>query len=119
MVNAHPLPAEHLDEAALAELQNLLEDEFRDLLETFLDDARLRRSDLAERIVAGVADDIRRSAHSFKGSSLNVGALRLSAFCKQLEDSARLGETAEAPRLLASIGEELGIVERLLRERYL
>lgn len=111
--------SEHLDLATLTELEALLEDDFVDLIETFLADARVRCDDMAQTVTSKVPDDIRQAAHSFKGSSLNIGAIRLSDLCKRMEDHARQGRTLYAEELQISIEKELKIVDRLLREKYL
>lgn len=110
---------EHLDEATLNELEALLEDDFADLIDTYLTDSKVRYQDLSQAVATKVADDIRQAAHSFKGSSLNIGAVQLSALCKRMEDHAREGRTLYATELLKDIDEELNVVDRLLRQRYL
>ncbi|WP_108124463.1 Hpt domain-containing protein [Saccharospirillum mangrovi] len=114
-------PEQHLDEATLADLRILLEAEFNDLIEAFLSDGQQRHADLQEQAQQNPidADRIRRTAHSFKGSSLNVGATALAALCRQLEDSASAGDLTGAQTLVAEIGTELAELDRLLREHYL
>lgn len=114
-------PEQHLDEATLADLRVLLEEEFNDLIEAFLSDGQQRHGELQQLLSAPVADAdrIRRIAHSFKGSSLNVGAIALAALCRELEDSASVGELDQAERLVTELGTELAELERLLRLHYL
>lgn len=119
MSDQTPEPSDHLDEATLTELESLLEDDFIDLVETFLSDSQHRFDDLTQTVNSTVAEDIRRAAHSFKGSSLNVGAIRLSSLCKALEDQAREGRVAQARDYLDRIQDEMAVVDQLFRERYL
>ncbi len=119
MSEHHPDPSDHLDESILNELEALLEDDFVDLIETFLTDAQVRVEELSQAVESTVADDIRRAAHSFKGSSLNVGAAQLSAWCKEMEDLAREGRTVYSKDILDKIEQELAVVDRLFRNRYL
>ena len=109
----------HLDEAILEELKALLEEDFPDLIETFLIDGRHRVDELVATVNSGVAEDIRQSAHSFKGSTLNVGASYLSQLCRELEDLARAGSTQGSKRLLDLIEKEFSQVNRLMRQRFL
>ena len=51
-----------------------------------------------------------RSAHTLKSSSAQVGALRLSALCKELEARGRAGSTRGAAELLGKAREELAVV---------
>jgi len=119
MSEQNPEPSDHLDEATLNELEALLEDDFIDLVDTFLKDAQVRYDELAQTVKSKVAEDIRRAAHSFKGSSLNVGATRLAAHCRELEDHAREGRTVYAKELLDKIHQEMTVVDTLFRQRYL
>lgn len=110
---------DHLDVTILGELQSLLEDDFPDLIETFLTDARVRVRELVRTVNSGVPEDIRQSAHSFKGSTLNVGAKQLSDLCRELEDLARSGRTQGSRGLVDRIEIELDQVESLMRRSYL
>lgn len=110
---------DHLDVTILGELQTLLEDDFPDLIDTFLSDARVRVRELVRTVDSGVAEDIRQSAHSFKGSTLNVGAKQLSSLCRELEDLARSGRTQGSKGLVDRIEVELNQVEKLMRDSYL
>lgn len=114
-------PAQHLDEAALADLRILLEDDFSDLIETFLGDAHQRHSELValQQQTKVDAQALRRTAHSFKGSSLNLGATRLAELCRRLEDRASVPGLLSMGTLVADIGVELAAVEQLLRDHYL
>lgn len=114
-------PEQHLDEATLADLRILLEDEFNDLIEAFLSDGQQRYAELQQLVLQpdADADRIRRTAHSFKGSSLNVGATALAALCRELEDSANAGELGQAETLVSRIGTELAELDPLLREHFL
>lgn len=114
-------PESHLDEATLADLRVLLEDDFRDLIETFLEDAHQRHAELVALLAQPQADapTLRSTAHSFKGSSLNVGATRLADLCRRLEDMAAAGVLSSADTLITDIGTELAATERLLRNQYL
>lgn len=113
-------PEQHLDEAALADLRILLEDEFGDLIDTFLDDAHQRHAELVELLQQAKPDalTVRATAHSFKGSCLNVGVSRLAQLCRRLEDLAAAGQLSTADTLVADIGVELAEVDRLLRAQY-
>ena len=48
-----------------------------------------RLAALHEAVREGHMDGIRQQAHSFKGSSGNLGALRVSALCLEMEQLAR------------------------------
>lgn len=111
----------HLDSTVLAALQDVMEDEYPVLLDTFLADSeeRLRLLRLAEQAADG--QGLRLAAHSFKGSCSNMGASLLAGLCRQLEEVGRRELLAEAPELIEQIEREFAIVRILLkaeRQRY-
>ena len=75
------------------------------LLEAFEGDSRRQLQAIAEGVRAGDGDLVRRTAHSLKSSSANLGAMRLSALCRDLEESGRIEHLEEA-RALAALAEE-------------
>jgi len=106
---------EHLDYDTLNTLKQLMEDDFALLIDTFVQDSTDRISTLRQVIQGTDADLIRRAAHSFKGSSSNIGALQLSALCSALEKKA-LEKRLEALDVdLDSIEKEFAQVQVLLR----
>ncbi|MDT4847417.1 hypothetical protein FQZ97_814710 [compost metagenome] len=58
---------------------------------------------------------LRLAAHSFKGSCSNMGAPVLAGLCKQLEESARREQLADAPVLIQRIEQEFTLVRGLLQ----
>jgi len=105
----------HLDYSVLSALQDVMEDEYPTLLDVFLKDSELRLLQLRS-----AADDrnpdlqaLSLTAHSFKGSSSNMGALRLSELCRQLEERARQQESSGLTELIGKIDTEYLTVRRL------
>lgn len=111
----------HLDSAVLAALQDVMEDEYPVLLDTFLADSEERLLVLRQAEQAADAQSLRLSAHSFKGSCSNMGALMLAGLCKQLEEVGRREQLELVPDLVEQIEREFAIVRILLkseRQRY-
>lgn len=79
----------HLDEEALAELQDVMEDEFEMLIQTYLNDSRERIESLKAALNEGKAEAFAKTAHSFKGSCINIGAPRLGQLCREVEKAGR------------------------------
>lgn len=63
-----------------------MEEGYPELLDTFLNDSEARLRVLHE---ARDAEKLSATAHSFKGSSSNMGALRLAELCGELEQRAK------------------------------
>nr|WP_187696875.1 MULTISPECIES: Hpt domain-containing protein [Pseudomonas] len=95
-----------------------MEGEYPKLLETFLDDSQKRIEAL--RTARDDAKALGRIAHSFKGSSGNLGAVRLAQLCQRLELES--GEpTANLEALVDQIDHEFALVKPLYeseRQRY-
>lgn len=111
----------HLDDAVLAALQDVMEDEYPVLLDTFIADSEERLRLLGRAEHEGDAQAMRLAAHSFKGSCSNMGAVHLAGLCKRLEDVGRLETLEQAPALIEQVEREFAIVRILLksaRQRY-
>jgi HPt (histidine-containing phosphotransfer) domain-containing protein len=100
----------HLDPDVLSGLQEVMEGEYPKLLETFLDDSQKRIEAL--RTARDDAKALGKIAHSFKGSSGNLGAVRLAQLCERLELES--GEpTANLEALVDQIDHEFAVVKPL------
>lgn len=111
----------HLDSNVLAALQDVMEDEYPVLLDTFLLDSEERLLGLRQAQQAADAQGLRLAAHSFKGSCSNMGALMLAGLCRQLEEAGRREQLDLAPELVEQIEREFAIVRILMkseRQRY-
>lgn len=101
---------EHLDQNVLSALQEFMEEHYSELLETFLSDSEERLQMLRE------ADDVAQlisAAHSFKGSSSNMGAVALAELCRQLEDRVNHGPLQGIEDLINQIDREYAAVRGL------
>jgi HPt (histidine-containing phosphotransfer) domain-containing protein len=101
----------HMDAAVLEALQDVMEADYPLLLETFVSDSQTRLAQMGE--AARDAEALAQAAHSLKGSSSNMGALRLAELCRDLEARAKDMSAAQTDRLLAEIGLEMDTVQRL------
>ncbi|NVZ23141.1 Hpt domain-containing protein [Pseudomonas costantinii] len=100
----------HLDPDVLSGLQEVMESEYPKLLDTFLDDSQKRVEAL--RKARDDAKALGRIAHSFKGSSGNLGAVRLAQLCQRLEAES-VGSTADLGALVDQIDHEFALVRPL------
>ncbi len=109
-------PSDHIDTETLAELKEVMEDEFQVLIDTFLSDSQKRLASIKQALESDSADDLRSSAHSFKGSSSNIGAPTLAGHLKKMEDMGREGNLSEASSALELVEAEYLAVQQSLRE---
>ena len=106
---------EHLDYDILNTLKDVMEDDFTLLIDTFVQDSAERISALKAVIQTTDADAIRRAAHSFKGSSSNIGARHLSTLCSSLEKKALSNDFSGLDDDLSAIEHEFTQVQAQLR----
>lgn len=66
----------------------------REIIEIFVQDTPRRLTELREAYQANDQVTFTRAAHSIKGSSSNLGALRLRALAEQLEHASRRSSLA-------------------------
>ena len=78
-----------IDYQALSELRDMLEDEFVELVETYVRDTNQKLVTLSKLNPPQDADEVRKVAHSLKGASINLGLLRLGEICLDLEAQAK------------------------------
>lgn len=107
-------PEDHLDIGALQDLKEIMESEFETLVNTFIADSQSKIDELTGVIAQQDSDELRKVAHSLKGSSSNVCAFRLSEFARQLEMMGKDGVMAGAEGVLASLVDEFTIVSGIL-----
>jgi HPt (histidine-containing phosphotransfer) domain-containing protein len=100
----------HLDPDVLSALREVMEDGFSTLIDTFLADCETRLQVLRQ---ASTAEQLIGTAHSFKGSSSNMGAVRLAELCGQLERNAAISPGDAVGQLIAEIDSEFAIVRPL------
>jgi len=95
-----------VNEAMIQQLREIMEEEFEDLINTYIECSISHVKNVAEAIDQDDAQALRSCAHSFKGSSSNIGLDKLVFLCKRLELMGRSGEVPddanEAYQLLVS-----------------
>ena len=108
----------HVDPSVLSALQDVMEDDYPALLDTFLNDSQNRLKALQ---AASDPQAISQAAHSFKGSSSNMGAVILAQLCSRLELCANQPNDCDIQQLIRDIDHEFCEVKPVYereRERY-
>ncbi|HEX3265811.1 MAG TPA: Hpt domain-containing protein [Candidatus Limnocylindrales bacterium] len=85
-----------LDQAVVDELRESVggDDEFvRDLVATYVEEVGPHLGAMADAAASGDAGAIVRPAHTLKSTSASIGAMRLSAICRDLEAGGREGRS--------------------------
>ena len=93
-----------IDKSALQQIADLDPEQNGELLsgiiDSYIDNAKSLIRDLGEAITGDDVEGATRAAHSLKSSSANVGAMKLSSLCAEMEHS---GRKQDMQSILASI----------------
>ena len=108
---------ELLQEAVVAELENLEGEVLTTLLSLFFDEAAGQISDLRGAIGRGEALAVSQTAHKLKGGSSTIGALRVSHIAAQLETTAEAGDLVVAEQLVDRLRDALDETREAFRSR--
>jgi PAS domain S-box-containing protein len=108
-----------LDPARLEHLRGLQDESqprlVRELIDLFLGDSAAQVRRMAEAHGAGDAEALRALAHRFLSATQNIGALRLSDLCAEVEGLAKADQLAKAARLLPELARELARAHHALQ----
>jgi HPt (histidine-containing phosphotransfer) domain-containing protein len=104
---------QHLDYSVLNALQDVMEEEYPLLLDTFINDSETRLKHLHK---TRDALELRLAAHSFKGSSSNMGALHLAELCHQLEERTKQPVLLGTEELIERIDAEFAAVRCIFKD---
>ena len=92
-----------VDHAVIADLREVIPEEFPDLVQTLLCDLPLQLADIYAAAAWGDADALYRTAHKLKSGSGSMGALRLSELARQLEARGHSDNLLDIAPLLEQI----------------
>ena len=114
-----PIPADApLDERALAQIRALQRtgqpSVLGKLIDRYLDNTPALLQQLREALAAGNGEALRLAAHNLKSSSANLGATRLAAACKELEQRGRDRRLEGATALLREMESDYARVREAL-----
>lgn len=107
---------DHIDYEVLSGLQEVMEDDYLMLLDTFIKDSDIRLNQLHQ---ATSPQELGYAAHSFKGSCSNMGAKALAELCRQLEERVKHPPLNDIEALINQIAHEYKAVRALYSEECL
>ena len=92
---------------------------FVELTDLFFERAPTLLGDMKNALDAGDAHKFERSSHALKGTSGNLGAMRMMKICEELERMGRENDLDGAPELYAELSEIYPKTEKELRDNWL
>jgi hypothetical protein len=87
------------------------------IIREYLHEGEALLASLHEALAEGDPHSIERTAQTLKGASVNIGALRLTETCKELESLGRAGALATAPALVHAATAEFEQVRTALADQ--
>lgn len=109
-----PATTSSIDPTAIAMIRQLQQpgqpDILAQLIDTYISNSRSLIEALRQAITAGEAEAVRRTAHSLKSSSANLGAHRLADICLRLESMGREKNLRESSMLFTAGEQEFNLV---------
>ena len=112
---AEEAKVERINHAVLDEFRDLMGDEgaqmVAGLVALYLKDSPSLIQNMVQAAGCGNLDDLRRAAHTLKGNSSQVGAVRLSSLCFDLEQAVKAGSLESAEKMIEGIQVEFGFVK--------
>jgi len=88
--------SEMINQAHLDMLKEVIGDDLKEIIETFLATAPEIVTHIQTAFNQGAADDLRLHAHTLKGSASNIGATQLSELSLVAENHAKSGDVKAA-----------------------
>jgi diguanylate cyclase (GGDEF)-like protein len=104
-----------LDHQALNQLREEIGNSFVKMVEMYLEDTPTLIDHIGSALASADSAQIWEVAHSLKGASRNLGAEKLAAIARQLEDQASMGPVTDGESLLAQLREEYSNVKHALK----
>jgi hypothetical protein len=105
-----------LDPRAIAELRELMGEDFDALIDAFQTDSQAQVDAIDDAVSQQDADRVRRQAHGLKGACINLGANDLAELCGRIEELGRAGDCATARTLVAALHAEFAGLRAALVE---
>lgn len=105
-----------INQTFLQDLYELIGEDLRDIIATFIHDTPLRLKTLREAATSKDLETLIHTAHSLKGSMLNLGITQLADLCKELEEKSRAGMVNDILDQIAAIDAEFSRVQTALEK---
>ena len=105
-----------LDPAIISTIRDNKPDLWKRLVELYLTNTPEYLDTLENAFLTGDRAAVRMAAHTMKSSSANLGAMKLSALCEELECEADIGELSTGHPQLSIIRHEFSVVSAELEK---
>ncbi|MCF6324491.1 MAG: Hpt domain-containing protein [Gammaproteobacteria bacterium] len=114
MINVLNEPS--IDDAALTALKEATEEMFAEIIEVYLEDTPKRLSLLLSALEENNINAMLEESHCLKGSSGNIGALKLSKICAEIESQSKAGSITNQKEYLQHAFNEFDHIRKKLTD---
>jgi HPt (histidine-containing phosphotransfer) domain-containing protein len=104
----------HFDTEALVMLEEIMEEDFSELIHVFIEDSDPRVPAMQLALKEGNSSVLRDIAHSFKGASSNLSALPLADLCFKIEEEVNATNLKSIQSLITAVDHEYQTVKSIL-----
>lgn len=87
----------------------------QELVEMYIEDAENLLAELQGALSRAEPDEFARTAHKLKGSSANMGAVRISEMAKTLEELGKSERIEDANQLMGHLETEIGSAKKVFQ----
>lgn len=105
-----------MDLTVLQDIRDLMEEDFPDLVRTFLADSEAVLGEISQGLAQGDAALVNRAAHKLKASASSLGAVGLSEQARTLEALGRADDLTDADAALVAARDQFGLVAEILEQ---
>ncbi len=113
----NPIDSEIINHEQFEEMRDLLEDDFAELLQTYIIDSQQRIVMLRTAQAANDNANGFETAHALKGASANLGATQLIELSGQLQELCRANKIGQQAALIEQTAVALQRVEQEINQR--
>ncbi len=99
----------------LAENLGLEEDEYKELIELFIDTGTADFQTIQSAMGAKDAEQVKRSAHTIKGAAGNLGLLEVSETAKIIEEKAHNNQLEQVEQAVQTLKTQFDAIEAFAR----
>ena len=103
-----------INEDTIDELRELMEDDFIELIQSFIDDIQVKIQQIQNAIEHCDCDSLRQKSHSLKGSARNIGAEEMSDLCYHLEKAGKEKNLEDVQEIYQKLEKEVNNVKEIL-----
>lgn len=103
-----------INEDTIDELRELMEDDFIELLQSFIDDIQVKVQQIQNAIEHFDCYSLRQKSHSLKGSARNIGAEKMSDLCYYLEKAGKEKNLEDVQEIYQKLEKEVNNVKEIL-----